>query len=102
MEIKIKKKVVVEEIVDIELPFYYRHGMDFDHNDVTIYGRVDKDKHVSITINTSFRNKDVEFELEIDYGFCSGTISSYMEDDESCEEAFLKAKSEMLIALDGV
>ena len=100
MELKIKRTVEQEETINIDFPYYYKHDLLLDHSDTVIYGKIERDRYVSITVeNNGLHGNPVRFELEIKIKSAEH-LSCYMTDEyKGTEKEFLDAKESMLKAI---
>jgi len=65
MKVKIKKKQVTYEIIDIELPYFYKHDLGMEHGYSVIYGCIDGQKDTSIKVSMDSSGKET-YEIEIE------------------------------------
>jgi hypothetical protein len=100
MELKIKRKVEQEEIINIDFPYYYKQDLLLDETDVVIYGKIERDRYISITVESNgCHGNPVRFELEIKIRSAE-SLSCYMTDEyKGTEKEFLNAKESMLKAI---
>lgn len=102
MELKIKREVEVEETINIDFPYYYKQDLLLDESDVVVYGMLEENKRVSITVKKTsnmFSFPCLEFELDIE-DVPASKMSCYMTDEyKGTEKEFFKAKELMLKAI---
>lgn len=96
MEIEIVETKKVKKIVNLDLPYYFRHDLD---NSI-IYGKLDEKNSISIQITRSDRGELQSVEIEIepirwDY------VSCYLKKEHKGSEAeYLDAKKEAFYLLE--
>ena len=100
MKLKITRKVDQEETIDIDFPYYYKHDLLLDKSDVVIYGMLEENRNVSITVKKTvedmFSFSCLEFELSIE-SVPASRMACYMTDEhKSTKEEFFNAKELML------
>jgi len=95
MKLEITRKVEQKEIVEIELPYYYKHDLMLDEVDVVIYGKVEENKCTAIQIS---QGRELEFELSVERR-PAAQYGCYMADEYKSNEAeYLAAKVKLLAA----
>lgn len=101
MKVKIFKRIVEEKVIDIEVPFYYRHDLSDDHPKNVIYGKITETKHKTIQLGSKFGRKDfakfnVE-EFDVNHGFLN--LAEYLTNVkyESNETEWEQAKKEAVL-----
>lgn len=105
MKIEITKSVQTKEIIDIELPYYFKHDLMLDNSNCIAYGKIEESKCTTITLHEYYEDNSIEYELEIKkvHPAQFGCYGGYMiEKHKSCESDFIKAKDEMLAAIQSV
>lgn len=100
MQVEMIKKVESKETVEIEVPYYYLHDVG-DTGDYHVYGKIEDRRLITITVQGY--PERVGFDLEIDARHIS-TCGEFMSSPywKSTEAEFLKAKADMLAALQSV
>ena len=100
MKIEIQKKVETTEILDIDLPYYYKQIILLDTQDLAVFGRIEENNHIAITIRSSYgEHRAKGFGLEIEHRRAH-TLGCYMvEKYRSNETEYLAAKAETLAAM---
>lgn len=96
MKLKITKQIEQTEVVDIELPYYYKHDLLLDYADVVIYGKIEENKCTHIKID---RGRDeLVFELSTQ-SKPAAQYGCYITDEyKSSEAEYLAAKVKLLAA----
>lgn len=80
-KIKIIKQIQQEEIIEIELPYYYKHDLNLDFEDSIIYGKIGENFHISIQESKNNDGKEIyEIEKEIYPSIENSGYSCYFED----------------------
>ena len=101
MKLEITREVKKTETIDIEFPYYYKHDLSSDEEDVVIYGKIDEKKHTSIKIGKRYWDQSIEFELEIEERGAA-SLACYMTDEhKSSETEYNAAKNKLLAAASG-
>jgi len=104
MKIEIQETTKRNKIIDVTLPYYYKHEIDLDNDDcdiVIIYGKIEDGKYTSISEKE--RGSDLEYGLEIRKLKSFTYLSEYFSDKYKGSEAeFLSAKSRFLSALNNI
>jgi hypothetical protein len=99
MKIEITKNIVQKETIEIELPYYYKHDLEFDDQDSVIYGKIEDNRTTSIHIKYDYIDNSNIYELEIKESKAQ-SHSSYMTNKyKSSESEYLDAKSKLLAAV---
>ena len=103
MEIKIKRLIPQEEIIEVELPYYYKHDLSDDYGDSIIYGKIEEKLHTSIHEIERYHGKETyEIEKEKHHSIENSGLSSYFEDEhQSNKEEFEAVKERCLSFLNG-
>lgn len=63
MQVEITKTVKQVEIIDIELPYYYKHNLMSDYRISVIYGKIDEKLCTSIH-EDEYYDGDTKYEIE--------------------------------------
>ncbi len=96
MKLEITRKVEHKETVEIDLPYYFKHDLMLDDEDVVIYGKVEEKQ--CTTIKVSYGSRRNEFELNIE-NWPASAYGGYMTDEyKSTEAEYLAAKAKLLAA----
>lgn len=97
MKLEIIRKVDRVEIIDIELPYYYKHDLMSDYSDSVIYGKIEEKLHTAIKVSYEYKG-GIIFELESEKRNAAA-MACYMTDEfKSSETEYLAAKAKMLAA----
>lgn len=102
MQVEIKKQVTQIEIINIELPYYYKYDLMSDYGDNIIYGKIEKDFHVAIKENKNYDGKcEYEIEREEHDSIKESGLSCYFDKKYlSNQLEFEKAKNRCFMFLD--
>jgi len=102
MKVKIRKKKVEYEIIDVDVPYYYKHNLGVEHGSSFIFGCIDRQKITSIRVSVDAVGKKT---YAIDIEPITGDTAllyytTYFESINASSKAeFLAAASEALQAL---
>lgn len=95
MKIEIEETSKKKKIVEIELPYFYKHVIDLEHGEVVIFGKIEEKKHTTISEKENGVNFEYELEVEEIKNFIN--LSSYFSDEHKSNEAeFIYAKTRLL------
>lgn len=93
MKIEIEETIRQNKVIDIELPYYFKHDLYLDSHECVIYGKVEEKRISKITINREWGGSISEIEIESYSGNVKFTISSYYgEEYKSFKEEFEGSK----------
>lgn len=92
MKISIKKTKTVEEIIDVEFPYYYKYDLMSDYSDTIIYGKIFENYEVTIKECNSYNNL-MSYEIERD----SRSDCYFEEQYKSNKDEFEAAKARAII-----
>ena len=82
MEIKLIKHIRQEVVVDVELPYYFKHDLSDDYSESIIYGKIEEKLYTTIHETESWDGrKSYEIEKEEHESIASRGLSSYFEDE---------------------
>lgn len=99
MKLEIKRKVEQTEIVDIDLPYYFKHDLSNDDAEYVIYGKVERTMCVKIKISRAYNSRSHEFEIAIE-DLPAAAYGCYMtHEHQSSEAEYLSAKTNLLEAI---
>lgn len=103
MQVEITKQVPQTEIIEVELPYYYKHDLMSYCGDSIIYGKIEEKLHTSIQ---ETKNDDGEEKYEIEKEeYCliknSGLSSYFDKKHRSNKEEFEAVKERCLSFLNG-
>jgi len=94
MKIEINKQITITEIIDIELPYFYKQDLMSDYGDAVIYGKIEEKNATAIH---ETKNYDGEEKYEVEK--CpftsignSGFSCYFREEYKSTKEEFEAAK----------
>ena len=103
MKITLIKQIPQEVIIEVELPYYYKHDLMHDYGDSIIYGKIEEKLHTSIHEIKGYDGKEsYEIEKEKHSSIALRGLSSYFEDEhQSSKEEFEAVKERCLSFLNG-
>ena len=103
MKIKLIKLIPQEAIIDVELPYYYKHDLMNDYGESTIYGKIEEKLHTSIHETERYYSREAyEIEKKEHYSIANSGLATYFEDEhQSSREEFEAAKQRCLTFLNG-
>lgn len=102
MKLEIIKYVPQVEIIEVELPHYYKHDLMSDYGDCVIYGKIEE--KLCTTIQESNKNGEDKYEIskEDHESIKNSGLSSYFDiKHKSSKEEFEEAKKRCLTFLNG-
>ena len=102
MQIEITKYVPQIEIIEAELPYYYKHDLNLDnYGESVIYGKIDDIQCTSIQETNDYNGKEkYEIEKEKYHSIKYSGLNSYFgEKYKSNKEEFEAAKERCLLFL---
>jgi len=101
-EVKITKTVYLDEFIEVDLPYYYKHDLMEDHADIVIWGKIEDDKHTSIKIQENYRTGGIELEYKTEELSNLSSLYCYFgEEYKSNESQYLKANSKLISEVSG-
>ena len=103
MKVEITKQVTKLEIIEVELPYYYKVDLMSDYDDSVIYGKIEEKLCTSIkeTKNDDGEEK-YEIEKEEHHSIKNSGLSSYFDKrHKSSKEEFEAVKERCLSFLNG-
>ena len=106
MKLEIIKRIEEKVVVDIVLPYYYKHDLMLEGSDAIVYGKIEQDKSTRITIAKWYglpgQRGEREYEFAVNYA-PAAHYSDYLTEKmyRSSEKEFLAAKAKMLKAVNG-
>ena len=81
MKIEIAKKTTQVEVIEVELPYYYRHDLVSDYSTSVIYGKIEEKISTSIQETKSFTGtQKYEIEKEEHSSIKDSGLGSYFEE----------------------
>ena len=96
MKITIEKQETVQEIIDVEFPYYYKSSSGHGESTRIVYGKIIADKHeVTIQIEKN-EFADITYEIRVNhkpYGF------EFKDEYKSTKEEFEGAKAKLMECL---
>ena len=98
MKIEITEYVKTPKIIEVELPYYYKHDLMSDHGDSIIYGNIEEKLHLSIHETKQYSGEEkyeVEWE-EHDSIKHSGAACYFDEKYKSSKKEFYEVKERFL------
>lgn len=90
MQIEITKEIQQIEVIEVELPYYYKHDLISDHNDSVIYGKIEENTCTSIQETKNY-DGDEKYEIEKEeyYSIKNSGFSCYFDEKfKSTKEEF--------------
>ena len=97
MKLTVTRKIERREVIEIGLPYYYKHDLMLDDMDSVIYGKVEEMRHTTIRVQNNYRGGMV-FELEVETRGAA-SVGCYMTDEYKSNEAeYVVAKAKLLAA----
>ncbi len=103
MKISITEEVSTVKIIDVDLPYFYKHDLMTQYGDSVIYGRIEETLHTSIQETLNF-DGSVTYEIEKeDHDSIKNTgLASYFKSQYSSNQnEFEQVKERCLIFLNG-
>ena len=98
MKLEITRTTKQKEMVEIELPYYYKHDLMIEEADVVTYGKVEESRCTSIKITHNYGSYSQAFDLSIE-DMPAAAYGSYMTDEYKGDEAeYLAAKAKLMKA----
>lgn len=103
MKIKLIKLIPQEEIIEVELPYYYEHDLMDDYGDSIIYGKIEEKLHTSIHEIKGYDSKETyEIEKEKHRSIENRGLGGYFNEEyQSSKEEFEAVKERCLSFLNG-
>lgn len=97
MKIEITKTVRHIEVIDVELPYFYRNDLDSEYGYSIIYGKIDEKLHTSIHATKENGIEKYEIEKEAHYSIKHTGLASYFDKEYSSSKTdFEEAKQRCL------
>lgn len=103
MQIEITKQVPQVDIIEVELPYYYKHDLMSDHGDSVIYGKIEEKLCTSIQESKDYAGES-KYEITKAKHFSikkSGLAPYFDKEHKSSQEEFEEAKERCLLFLIG-
>ena len=103
-KVEITKQVPQVEIIEIELPYYYKHDLTSDYGKSVIYGKIEEKVCTSIQETQKYDGED-QYEIESQEHHSiknSGLASYFNEEHKSSKEEFEAVKLRCLRLLNGI
>ena len=103
MQVEITKQVPQVEIIEVELPYYYKHDLTSDYGDSIIYGKIEEKLCTSIQETKNYGGEEkYEIEKEEHHSIKNSGLSSYFDKKyKSTKEEFEAVKERCLSFLNG-
>mgnify|MGYP001283798686 FL=1 len=103
MEITLIKQIPQEVIVEVELPYYFKHDLSDDYSESIIYGKIEEELYTTIHETESWDGrKSYEIEKEEHVSIARRGLSSYFEDEhKSNKKEYEAVKERCLLFLSG-
>lgn len=92
MQIEITKHITQSELIEVELPYYYKHYLRSDYGGSTIYGKIEEQLCTSIHENIKYEIEKYEIEKEEYKSIKDSGVSSYF------NEIYISNKQEFELA----
>ena len=101
MKIKLIKLIPQEAIIEVELPYYFKHDLSDDYSESIIYGKIEEELYTTIHETESYDGrKSYEIEKERLVSIARRGLSSYFDDEhQSSREEFEAVKARCLLFL---
>lgn len=64
MQVEITRQVPQVEVIEVELPYYYKQDLMSDYSDSVIYGKIEEKLCTSIQETKSYDDSEVKYEIE--------------------------------------
>jgi hypothetical protein len=97
MQIEITKQVQQVEIIEAELPYYYKHDLASDYGNSIIYGKIEENSHTSIQETYVYDVLKYEIEKEEHESIKNSGLSCYFkEEHKSTQKEFEDVKNRCL------
>ena len=88
----------VEEIIDINFPYYYKHDLSRSVHENIIYGKIEENLHITIHRNEHYGTISFKVEKEIIFDFSKHGLNGYFEKEHlSNKEEFELISKECLL-----
>ena len=80
MKVEVTRTTKTKEMVEVNLPYFYRHDVDLDYGNYVIFGKIDEDWHRSVKIRLHYLSglRAVEIESEFTHW---DRLSCYLADE---------------------
>ncbi len=103
MKIKLIKQIPQEEIIEVELPYYFKHDLEGDYGESIIYGKIEDKLYTTIHETIRYDGKVAyEIEREKHHSIENRGLAEYFEDEhQSSREEFEAVKERCLSFLNG-
>ena len=103
MQVEITKQVQQVEIIEVELPYYYKHDLMSDYGNSVIYGKIEEKLCTSIQENKNYDGEEkYEIEKEEHHSIKNSGLSSYFDKKyKSNKEEFEAVKERCMSFLNG-
>ena len=103
MQVEITKQIPQVEIIEVELPYYYKHDLMSDYDDSVIYGKIEEKLCTTIQETKNYDGeKKYEIEKEEHHSIKNSGLSSYFDKKhKSNKEEFEAVKLRCLSFLNG-
>lgn len=103
MQVEITKQITQLEIIEVELPYYYKHDLMSDYGDSVIYGKIEEKLCTSIQETKNYDGEEkYEIEKEEHYSIKNSGLSCYFDTKhKSSKEEFESVKERCLSFLNG-
>ena len=102
MKIEITINIKKKEVIDVELPYYYKQDLFLDDGYSIIYGKIEEDKCTAIQISKSFRGNSSTYELEVEVAKPASSSCYFDDKYKSSETEYLEAKANLIEAAGGI
>lgn len=97
MQIEITKQVPVQETIEIDFPYYYKHDLYPEDSESCIYGKITENKLIAIHIRSSWKyDPELEISIELSNTHASQHTCYLKPKYKSTEEEYLSAKTRLL------
>lgn len=101
MKITLIKQIPQEVIIEVELPYYFKHDLSDDYSESIIYGKIEEKLYTTIRETKRYAEEETyEIEKEKHISIALRGLSSYFEDEHlSSREEFEAVKERCLLFL---
>ena len=97
MEIEITKHIKVKEIVNVQLPYYFKHDFKSDRGECAIYGKIDRLGYCSVQENLIGDQDEYTISCEEYISISNSGLETYFEEEfVSSENEYNDAFNRML------
>lgn len=103
MKIEITETVEKVSVIDVELPYYYKHDLMSDYGDSVIYGKIEAKLHTAIQETENY-DGERKFEIEKEEHSeikNSGLASYFGKEHQSNQKEFEAAKQRCMLFVNG-